>query len=326
MGGEFLRPSSTARAAVGRDPSSSGSSRCSACRLNCRVHGCWVRWAGHGIMKHPLFVRSGLGFVGWVAACGSLAVLAEDKLPERAAAGASASVTLGSAPAVAPVWSWGVTEVAKLAQAKLGENILLSFVQNSPSSFSGLTAGEIVYLHDQGVTDRVVKAMLDQHGRYPIGEVGAGLGSIAAAPPLTAPPQTQATPSTVYVESAPATTVYVEPSPTVVNYGYYPSYPYYGSYYGNYGYYYPSFSFGLGYRGYYGCGYRRGPIYGGFGGHVGGPVHVGVGVHVGGPIHVGGGGRGGGHVGGPISGGGGGHGGGGPVHGGGGGGGGGRHR
>src|SRR4030095_2923121 len=60
----------------------------------------------------------------------------------------------------------GAGDVLKLTRAKVNEDVTMAFVQNSGRHYS-LTASQIVYLHDQGVSDRVLTAMLTQPQRTP---------------------------------------------------------------------------------------------------------------------------------------------------------------
>src|ERR1035441_9552543 len=57
--------------------------------------------------------------------------------------------------------SYGVPQVLQLAQAKVSDGIIVSYIQNSGTIYS-LNAGEIVYLKQQGVSDTVLSAMLNQ--------------------------------------------------------------------------------------------------------------------------------------------------------------------
>ena len=55
--------------------------------------------------------------------------------------------------------SEGVAEVGKLAQSGMGEKVVLAFIQSYPSSFN-LTAPEIVYLADLGISEDAISAMI----------------------------------------------------------------------------------------------------------------------------------------------------------------------
>src|SRR5438552_2320883 len=155
----------------------------------------------------------------------------------------TASVTASSpAPVPAAVETsaklpYGTSEVVKLSRAQVGEDIVLSYVQNAGIAYS-LGPDDIVRLRNEGVSDRVINAMLDQHKRAV--EVAQRVGGPAPVYRDNAP---EAGPGTVASETAPATaqppvveapltpsgsSVYVIPyQPTT--YGVYPYYPY--SYY-----------------------------------------------------------------------------------------------
>src|SRR6267143_6037846 len=75
--------------------------------------------------------------------------------PPAAAATAPGSPT-------APPLSFGVPDVLKLSNAKVADDTIVSYIQYSGRSYGALSAAEIVYLHEQGVSDRVVTAMLEQ--------------------------------------------------------------------------------------------------------------------------------------------------------------------
>src|SRR5262245_2187472 len=62
--------------------------------------------------------------------------------------------------------SYGVEDVLKLVRAKVGEDVIVAFVQNSGRRYT-LTASEIVFLQKEGATDRVITAMLNQNQRPP---------------------------------------------------------------------------------------------------------------------------------------------------------------
>jgi hypothetical protein len=168
-----------------------------------------------------------------------------------------------TAPQAAPVQlSYGVSQIVQLAQAKVSDSTILTFIQNSGNSY-GLDANQIIYLRQNGVSDAVVSAMLNQPK------------NVAASQPASQPSAqtvTAATPAvTTYVQSPPSSSVYVIPDTQTYYYDsyYQPYYPYYGPYYG-WGYPAVSLSFGVGGRwggGYHGGGwggYRGG---GGFHGH-----------------------------------------------------------
>jgi uncharacterized membrane protein YgcG len=175
--------------------------------------------------------------------------------------------------------SSGVPEILKLGRAHVGNEIIIAFIRNSGRTYH-LSASEILYLREQGVSDQVVVAMLSA------GENAAATAAQATpqpAPtgptadwanssPQPAPAVTQ--PAPPYVETAP---VYAQPSP-VYTYPYtYPA-PYYG-YYDYWPYYwgYPALSFGFGYWGGYYGGYHGGSYHGG--GFHGGGGHGGGGGH-----------------------------------------------
>lgn len=154
----------------------------------------------------------------------------------------------------------------KLAKGQVSEQVIVTYIENARRNFE-LSADEIVYLKQEGVSDKIVAAALAHHASIPQAVVSVPQEP-APAPMQSAPQQTvvMAPPQTTYVEAAPQP-VYVYSSPS---YSYFDAYPYYYSYYPYRYPYYPyrngygsptfSVNFGFG-HGYYGGGYR-----GGFGG------------------------------------------------------------
>lgn len=67
--------------------------------------------------------------------------------------------------APAPRLSPGAQEVAKLAQAGLGEDVMLAYIGNVNGTFN-LGSDQIVYLNDLGVSSTVVKAMIQSDDQY----------------------------------------------------------------------------------------------------------------------------------------------------------------
>jgi len=172
------------------------------------------------------------------------------------------------------VLSSAVTDVLKLVRSKVGEDTVVAFINGSAATYR-LGAAEIIYLKDQGASDKVITAMLIQRGTTPT--------PAQSAPFYTQPPSTvyvvqpqSATPQTPTEYVVPPEPAYVQPSPVYVA-APAPIYPFYYPYYGTF---YPrvSFSFGYGYGGYRGYAGYHGGYYSGGGYHGGG----GVGYHSGG--------------------------------------------
>jgi hypothetical protein len=214
------------------------------------------------------------------------AMAQESSTSTTAATTAPAAAQPAAASQAAPQLSYGVSQVVQLAHANIGEDVIVNYIQNSGNAY-GLDANQILYLKQQGVSDRIINTMLDQRSR-----VTAAAQAVQTAPqpnssdangaqiPTTTPP-----PSVSYVQTAPPQTVYVIPD--TQTYDYYANYyqPYY-PYYGYYGWPYPAVSLSFGWGGYYG-----GYYHGGWGGGYHGGYHGGGGGWHGG----GGGGHGGGH-------------------------------
>ena len=162
--------------------------------------------------------------------------------------------------AVAPQLSYGVPQVLQLAQAKVSDDIIVAYIQNSGTVY-GLDASQIVYLRQQGVSDRVVTTMLNQRNNV--------LAS-AAQTGTPAPAQTStvvAQPTVSYVQTVPSSSVYVIPDTQTYNYGAYYYQPYYYPYYA---WPYPAVSLSFGFGGRFGGGFHDGGFRGGGGFHGGG--------------------------------------------------------
>jgi len=198
------------------------------------------------------------------------------------------TTTPASAPAVAGSTAvklpYGVEDVLKLSRAQVSEDVIVNYVHNTGTIYS-LSPDVIVYMRNEGVSDRVINTMMDQRQNVPA-EVAAQNAAPQApiSPDANAAAAAQSAPqyATDYAQAAP---VYLEPQPTYApastvyvipysggGYGYANSYPCYaGGYYGYYG---PTFVIGSGYRrgwgygGYY-RGYHGGYRGGGYYGHYG---------------------------------------------------------
>ena len=217
------------------------------------------------------------------------AVAQESSRTTTAAPAAPAVALPATASTATSQLSYGVAEVAQLARANVNDEIIVNYIQNSRNSYS-LDAGQILYLKQQGVSDRIVTAMLDQPRRlaaaaqtWPQPNYSDANRAQAAA--------TAAQPTATYVPPTQPSTVYVVPDTQTADYYAYYGYPYYGYY----GWYYPgvSFSFGGYYGGWHGGSGYRGPggYRGGSGSRGGGGSRGGTGFSGGGGSRGGGGGR-----------------------------------
>lgn len=145
----------------------------------------------------------------------SLAIVAISTLAVMTGTVVAQDSVAGSSTAAAPALSYGVEPVVELAQAKVSDDIIVRYVQNSGTIFA-LQAPEIVYLKQQGVSDAVLGAMMDQRERL--------TGS--TEPAVTVPPATitdDSAPAAViqpvaYVAPAPAPIVYVIPDTQTYRY------------------------------------------------------------------------------------------------------------
>jgi len=79
---------------------------------------------------------------------------------------------------VVPTLSYGVAPVLEMAQARVADDLIVRYVQNSGTIFA-LKASEIVYLKQQGVSDLVLNAMLYQRERL-TGSTEPGISPAAA--------------------------------------------------------------------------------------------------------------------------------------------------
>ena len=135
---------------------------------------------------------------------------------QNSPATSTAQPTAASAPAV-PL-SYGLTQVLQLEQAKVGDTTIIAYIKNSGNSYD-LSADQIIYLRQQGLSDAVLTTMLTQPRP----------GLAVAAPTTPAPPaETASTPAPVtssavtpvaiatttvaptvtYIQNVPATTYY----------------------------------------------------------------------------------------------------------------------
>jgi len=216
-------------------------------------------------MKTLRFKRS-FGMIAAGLGVSALSVMAQDVAPTAATASAPvappAPVTAPavSQPAPTPVTlSYGADQVLQLARAKVNDGTILAFIQNTSGGFT-LTADQIIYLKQQGISDAILNAMLTQ----------PKTGAPSTATATTPAPATETVVTTVPA----ATTVYV---PNTTTYYYYPplyrNYPYsYDSCWP----YYPAVSFSFGYHSYWGGGFHGGGFHSGGGGyHSGGGFHGG---------------------------------------------------
>ena len=219
--------------------------------MNTKMSGNWVRVIAVGV-------------AGWV----SLGVAGAAEIPTAGTAAKSTHL------------SFAANEVLKLSRAKVGDETIVAYIKQASSAYE-LNAEDIVFLRGEGVTDRVVSAMLTARPEV----AAAPAPAVAPAPALAASVGTAPTPGQITYPggAAPAATTtttvvqpavtYVQPSPTVV----YTS-PVVTEYYGGpyyYGYGYPYYGYGYGWRpgisvnlG-FGGGYRGGGV------RVGGPVYRG---------------------------------------------------
>ncbi|MGA2657995.1 MAG: hypothetical protein ABSH34_10800 [Verrucomicrobiota bacterium] len=179
----------------------------------------------------------------------------------------SAAPVVGTATAAAETapgkLPYGVADVLKLTQAQVSEDVVLNYVLNAGTVYN-LGPKDIIYLRNQGVSDRVITTMMNQRNRVAEESAQQAAAQAASQPqgpfpvysdPNAAPGQPLYAPA--YVEPPPApepapSTVYVVPfTPGIA-----PYYPYYGGYYA------PGVSFVYGFgRGAYHRGYYHGGHY-----------------------------------------------------------------
>ena len=233
-------------------------------------------------MKTRTFRRYLLASFG---AASLVALSATAQTPEPSTTTTSTTGQTDAAPVKLP---YGAEDVIKLSRAQVSEDVTLNFIRNSGTIYN-LAPKDIVYLKNEGVSDRVINTMLDQGKSVPtVTGAQTGPATTPAAPQAVVYPDANAAaaaqasaqyapayaqPAPVYAQPeatyAPPSTVYVMPYSSP-GYSYSSYYPYYGGYSAYCG---PSVVFGIGYRGggYYG-GYRGGYHGGGYrgGGHGGG--------------------------------------------------------
>ena len=109
---------------------------------------------------------------------------------------------------------YGVEDVLKLTRAQVSEDVTLNFIHNSGTIYN-LSPNDIVYLRNQGVSDRVINTMLDQRKNVPAETAAQSAQSAAPAAPQ-APVYPDANAAAAAQASAQYAPTYVQPAPTYV--------------------------------------------------------------------------------------------------------------
>jgi hypothetical protein len=160
-------------------------------------------------------------------------------------------------------------QVLQLAQAKVGDDTIVAYIQNSGTIY-GLDANQIVYLKQQGVSSAVINTMLNQRTK-----LAGSAAQTEAQPDNSSPASTQTSTAvaqpTITYQTVPSSSVYVIPDTQTYYYDTYYQ-PYYYPYYG-YSYPYPAVSLSFGFGGRWGGGYYHGGGFHGGGWHGGGGWH-----------------------------------------------------
>ena len=157
--------------------------------------------------------------VGAVSLAAMIAAAQTNDSPETATAAAPPS----AAPSKLP---YGVDDVLKLSRAQISDDVTLNYIQNSGTIYS-LSAKDIVYLRNEGVSDKVINTMLDQRKTVPADAANQSAlqaqatdaAAMAAAAGNPEPNSGQAglvyaQPQPIVVQPAP---VYVQPEPDPVS-------------------------------------------------------------------------------------------------------------
>jgi hypothetical protein len=206
-------------------------------------------------MKTPIFPKIFVALVGLAALIVSASAVAQN-----------------SSSQAAPTLSYGAANVLKLAQANVGEETILAYVEKSGQAYGNLGADEIIYLRREGVSDRVLSTMLAQVKQTRDETVAQQSVAQQTTQVATASQYQQTyTPPVTYVQTAPSPTVIYmrDSSPRLVDYGIYPRYSSYSCYpsysYRSYGYHYPRTSFSIGFGGHHsGFSFHGGGFSGGY--------------------------------------------------------------
>ncbi len=231
------------------------------------------------VMKIQGFQKT--GFTAALAAAIFTANVFGQAMPTATTTETTPPPLVPNTPATAgPYLSPATSQVLQLTQAKVSDTTIMAYVQNSTTMY-GLNADQIIYLKQQGVSDGVLNAMLNQSSR-----VAADIAAQAPSNYGQPTPPEQSSTAVVQPTTAAPSSVYVVPDSQTANYNawasqysypypVYYSYPYYPYYY------WPvTFSFYYGYHG----GYYH-PWYGG---NWHGGTWGGGGVHTGGTWNGGG--------------------------------------
>jgi hypothetical protein len=153
---------------------------------------------------------------------------------------ASAKIT-ATATADSVKLPYGVEDVLKLSRAQVSEDVITTYIQNTGTIYN-LRPQDIVYLKEQGVSDRIINTMMDQ--RRIANEVAAQAQQQQAAAqqpavvsenngPVSTPAYAEPEPPAPVATQPAASSLYIIPYPT-------PAYPrYFGPYYYPYAYSYP---------------------------------------------------------------------------------------
>jgi hypothetical protein len=117
----------------------------------------------------------------------------------------------------------GVQDVLKLTRAGLSEDLILSQVRTSGTTYN-LTADQIIYLSNQGVSQNVIKALLPTGGSAPSAPAwqpapASAAASYAPAPP--APAYVPPPPAPAYTPAAEVVAAPAQPAPPPVSFDYF---------------------------------------------------------------------------------------------------------
>ena len=109
--------------------------------------------------------------------------------------------------------SWGATEVAKLAQSGVSDDVIRAFIDQSQSYYN-LSAADIAALKEAGVSSQAVTSMLDHDGALRTQQASAAPAASTPGSPQIAATQSDMAASTATPNPASAnTTVVVQSAP-----------------------------------------------------------------------------------------------------------------